>query len=132
VNGTARSLRTGLAALATQTAAVVVILADMPFVTTDMLRTLVQHWRDGTAPLMISDYDGVNASPMLYDRSLFAELQAMEGEGCGRQVVRRYRDEATTVAWPPAALADLDAPEDYERVRARIEAPEDEGSRMSG
>jgi molybdenum cofactor cytidylyltransferase len=113
ING---SLRTGLAALPAETTAAVVMLADMPFVTTEMLRTLVERWRDGTAPLVISEYDGVNAPPMLYGRALFPELLAMEGEGCGRQVVRRHREEAAVVAWPAAALADLDVPEDYERV----------------
>jgi molybdenum cofactor cytidylyltransferase len=129
-HGINRSLRTGLAALPAETTAAMVMLADMPFVTTEMLRTLVERWRDGTAPLVISDYDGVNSPPMLYGRALFPELLAMEGEGCGKQVVRRHREEATAVAWPAAALADLDVPEDYERV-ARVEALEREGSGVS-
>jgi molybdenum cofactor cytidylyltransferase len=123
-HGINRSLRTGLAVLPAETTAAVVMLADMPLVTTEMLRTLAECWRDGTAPLVISDYEGVNAPPMLYGRSLFPELLAMEGEGCGKQVVRRHRDEAATVAWPAAALADLDVPADYERVRAQVEALE--------
>jgi molybdenum cofactor cytidylyltransferase len=122
--GINRSLRTGLAALPAETSAAAVMLADMPLVTTEMLRTLVERWRDGTAPLVISDYEGVNAPPMLYGRPLFPELLAMEGEGCGKQVVRRHREEAASVAWPAAALADLDLPEDYERMRARVEALE--------
>jgi molybdenum cofactor cytidylyltransferase len=123
-HGINRSLRTGLAALPAESTAAVVMLADMPLVTTEMLRTLVERWRDGTAPLVISDYEGVNAPPMLYGRPLFPELLAMEGEGCGKQVVRRHREEAAAVAWPAAALADLDLPEDYERVRARVEGLE--------
>jgi molybdenum cofactor cytidylyltransferase len=123
-DGINRSLRTGLAALPPETTAAVVMLADMPLVTTEMLRTLIERWRDGTAPLVISDYDGVSAPPMLYGRALFPELLAMEGEGCGKQVVRRHREEAAAVAWPAAALADLDVPEDYERVQARIETLE--------
>ncbi|HEX9668863.1 MAG TPA: hypothetical protein VGC93_05200 [Thermoanaerobaculia bacterium] len=56
---------------------------------------------------------------MLYDRVLFGELLEMtEGSGCGRQVVKRHRAEAEILAWPAAALADLDVPEDYERVTA--------------
>ncbi len=123
-HGITRSLRTGLAALPAETTAAVVMLADMPLVTTEMLRRLVERWRDGTAPLVISDYEGVNAPPMLYGRPLFPELLAMEGEGCGKQVVRRHREEAAVIAWPGAALADLDVPEDYERVLARSTAPE--------
>jgi CTP:molybdopterin cytidylyltransferase MocA len=41
--------------------AAVVLLADMPFVTTAMILTLIAKYRQGAAPLVISDYDGVNA-----------------------------------------------------------------------
>ena len=114
------SLRTGLAAVPAEAVAAVVMLADMPFVTTDMLTRLIHSYRKGSAPLVISDFDGVNAPPMLYDRSLFQELELMEGEGCGRQVVRRHRSEAVSVGFPASALTDLDVPEDYERVKAQL------------
>ena len=111
------SLKTGVSAVPAEAQAAMVMLADMPFVTPEMLAGLIARYRSSDAPLVISDYEGVNAPPMLYDRSLFDELLAMTGEGCGRQVVKRHRDEAEVLAWPAAALADLDVPEDYERVR---------------
>jgi molybdenum cofactor cytidylyltransferase len=111
------SLKTGVAALPAEAAAAMVMLADMPFVTPEMIAGLVARYRGTEAPLVISDYEGVNAPPMLYDRSLFGELLAMTGEGCGRQVVKRHRHEAEVLSWPAAALADIDVPEDYARVR---------------
>lgn len=122
--GINRSLRVGIAAVPARACAAVVLLADMPFVTDGMVSTLVERYRESSAPLVVSDYGGVQAPPTVYDRSLFAELGAMEGEGCGREVVRRHRSEAVAVAWPAAALADLDRPEDYERVRAKLGAGE--------
>ena len=116
------SLRTGIAALPERAVAAVVLLADMPFVTARMIAMLVERYRETTAPLVISDYAGVHAPPALYDRSLFAELGAMEGEGCGKQVVKRHLGEALAVPWPAAALADIDLPDDYERVRAELGA----------
>jgi molybdenum cofactor cytidylyltransferase len=100
--------------------AAVVILADMPFVTAAMVRSLVDSYREGTSPLVSSQYGDVNAPPTLYDRSLFPEMLAMTGEGCGKQVVRRHLHEAAFVTWPAAALADVDLPEDYERIRAQL------------
>jgi molybdenum cofactor cytidylyltransferase len=114
------SLRAGIAQVPADSPAAVVMLADMPFVTAAMIRTMVDRYRASEYPLVISDYGGVNAPPMLYDRALFAELGAMEGEGCGRQVVRRHRDQAAVVSWPAEALADVDVPEDYDRARAGI------------
>lgn len=115
--GITSSLHAGLAAVPDDASALVVILADMPHVTPEMLAGLVERHRAGTAPLVISDYEGVSAPPMLYDRSLFGELAAMPGPGCGRQVVKRHRDKADVCTWPAAALADVDVPEDYERTR---------------
>lgn len=112
------SLKTGVRALPETADAVVVMLADMPFVTTEMIASLVSRYRTSDTPLVISDYEGVNAPPMLYDRALFPELQTMEGEGCGKVVVRRHRSEAEVLRWPASALADLDVPADYEQLTA--------------
>jgi molybdenum cofactor cytidylyltransferase len=117
-DGINSSVKAGILAVHRDSRAALVMLADMPFVTSEMIATMVERYRASEAPLVISDYGGVNAPPMLYDRSLFDELLTMTGEGCGRQVVKRHRDEAEVLAWPESALADLDVPEDYERIKA--------------
>lgn len=119
-SGQTTSLRTGIAALPATAEAAVVMLADMPFVTSDMLATVVRRYHDSGAPLVISDFDGVTAPPMLYRRSLFPDVQAMEGDGCGKWVVRSHRGEAAVVSWPGEALSDLDVPDDYERAQTRL------------
>jgi len=117
------SLKTGVADLPADVDAAMVLLADMPFVTPEMIAEMIARYRASEAPLVISDYEGVNAPPMLYDRSLFDELKLMTGEGCGRQVVKRHRHEAEVVSWPATALADIDVPEDYARLRSDTHAP---------
>jgi molybdenum cofactor cytidylyltransferase len=117
--GVNSSLRAGIHAVSESSAqAAVVVLADMPFVTTAMIRTLVNEFRTSDGPLVISDYQGINAPPMLYDRSLFHELAVSEGQGCGKHVVKRHRHEARSVTWPAEALTDLDVPADVERIKA--------------
>ena len=120
-SGINSSLKTGIVNLPATVDAAVVMLADMPFVTADMIASLVERYHArGRPPLVISDYDGVNAPPMLYDRALFPELQTMEGEGCGKVVVRRHRSEAEVLQWPADKLADLDVPSDYEQARLTL------------
>jgi molybdenum cofactor cytidylyltransferase len=116
------SRRAGLAAVPPEAHAAVVLLADMPFVTEQMLATLVARHRDSGAPLVVSEYAGEQAPPTLYDRSLFPEL--LGGEGCSKRVIRNHAGDAVTVAWPAAALTDLDRPEDYERALAKGPGPE--------
>ncbi|MGH9368811.1 MAG: nucleotidyltransferase family protein [Thermoanaerobaculia bacterium] len=122
--GINRSLKVGIGAVPVEARAAVVLLADMPFVTDGMIARLVERFRASDARIVVSDYAGIHAPPTLYDRSLFAELGALEAEGCGKQVVRRHRSEAVAVAWPAAALADVDRPEDWERIRMELAASE--------
>ena len=116
------SVRAGIAALPADVAAGVVLLADMPHVDAPMIATLVARYRTTEALLIASDYDGVHAPPTLVDRSLFAELASEAGGGCAKRLRRRHPLETATVAWPVAALADLDVPDDYERFMARLAA----------
>jgi molybdenum cofactor cytidylyltransferase len=115
-NGQGSSFRCGIAAVPADAAAAVVILADMPMVTADMIIAVRDAYRRTGSPLVLSEYAGVSAPPTLYDRSLFPEIAA--GDGCGRQIVDRHRAEAQPVAWPSERLADLDEPRDLERLRA--------------
>jgi molybdenum cofactor cytidylyltransferase len=116
------SLRTGIAALPPGVQAAVVLLGDMPLVEARMVRDLVAAFREGSAPLAVSLYGEVVAPPIVYSRSLFPELRAIDGDGCGKRVVKRHRAEALELRWPEETLTDLDSPRDVERVRARLEA----------
>jgi len=118
--GKSSSVRAGLAAVPPETIAAIVILADMPLVTAGMLSELVLTYRSGTARVVASRYGGVHAPPVLYDRSLFGELAALDGDGCGKHVVQRHGAEAAILTWPSAALADLDLPSDYARLQSTL------------
>jgi len=110
----------GIAALPPDVSAAVVLLADMPFVSAAMLGTLVERYRAGDVLLVVSEYDRVQAPPSLFDHSLFAELAGEIGRGCPKRMRRRHPEATAVVAWPAAALADLDVPDDYERAQARL------------
>ncbi len=119
--GAGTSVRTGVREVAAGTDAIVVMLADMPFVTAEMIATLARRYRETGAALVASRYGDVQAPPTLYDRALFEELLQIPGERCAKQVVRRHENEAVVVAWPESALRDIDVPADYEGARAELE-----------
>jgi molybdenum cofactor cytidylyltransferase len=114
------SLAAGIAAVPAAAPGALVALADMPFVTAAMMAALARRFREGEEPLVVSEYGGVLAPPMVYARALFPELALGEGEGLGRRVVRRHLAEAVVVPWPAAALDDLDLPGDYARAREAL------------
>ena len=117
---TSGSLHRGLERLPADVEATVVLLADMVLVTRQMLEGLVAAARRSAAPLFVSRYGDVTAPPLLFRRSLFGELMAWTGEGCGKAVVPRHQAEAVYLDWPAAALADVDTPEDFTAAQALI------------
>ena len=99
--------------------AVIVMLADMPFVTSGMLRTVAERHVATAAPIVASRYGETLAPPILYDRRLFTELTRMDRR-CGRQVVKRHRADAVELDWPLDRMRDLDRPSDYANARAEL------------
>jgi molybdenum cofactor cytidylyltransferase len=122
--GIATSLSAGVEAVPPEAEAAVVLLADMPFVDAELVRAVVARQVQTGAPLATARYGGVTAPPTLYTRALFPELRGGEGEGRGREVVRRHAGEAAYVDRPAGALEDLDREEDLQRARARLAAGE--------
>ena len=118
--GMNHSIELGIDAVPDAACAAVVLLADMPFVTSEMIEVLVSRYRSGSARLIVSRYGRVTAPPVLHDRSLFSECIGPDGDGLGREILHQYRDEAVFVDWPESVLSDIDVPGDYERVRAQL------------
>ena len=118
-SGMNTSLRAGIQAVPPEASAAMVLLADMPFVTPEMVRQVAARWSG--EPLAVSLYGDVVAPPILYSCALFPELLEMTAEDCRKRVVKRHRADALEIAWPPMALADLDVPEDVDRVRSEFE-----------
>src|SRR5690606_7780445 len=113
---TSGSLHAALRALEPATDAAVILLADMVYVSTEMLRAVQVAAAESAAPLVVSRYGDVNAPPLLFRRVLWPELLAWHGEGCGKAVVQAHRAEAAMLDWPVEALRDIDTPADYEEL----------------
>ena len=60
--------------------------------------------------------DGQRANPVLFDQVTFKDLSALSGEVGGRKLFSKYGVE--WIPWhDPAALLDVDTPEDYTRLQ---------------
>jgi len=116
------SMQTGIKRVPGDCAGAVVLLGDMPLVKAAMIEALVERFRRGTEPLVLSLYGEVPAPPTLYARSLFPAL-ARAGMGGGREVVLAHRGEAAEIRWPETLLADVDRPEDAARLGVRPAEP---------
>jgi molybdenum cofactor cytidylyltransferase len=121
--GLSTSLRAGLGALRPEVRAVLIVLADQPALTPGLLRALVTRYEATGAPIVAPFHQDRRGNPVLFDRSLFPELLAVEGDRGGRVVLARHHERLERVETDdPAVMMDVDTRQDYERIqRAGIE-----------
>lgn len=118
--GIAASFRTGLAAIA-EDAPVLLMLADLPEITTDDLALMLREWL-ATPDLILrgTAEDGTPGHPVCLPPWCRPELLALQGDEGARGLLARHRDRSRMIALPGAhATTDLDTPEDWASWRRR-------------
>jgi molybdenum cofactor cytidylyltransferase len=117
-DGMSTSLRAGLHALRPEAQATLIALADQPGLSAELLDALVARYLKSGAPIVAPYHRGSRGNPVLFDRALFAELLAVEGDRGGREVVARHAQEVDRVdLTSPAMLVDVDTPEEYDSAK---------------
>jgi molybdenum cofactor cytidylyltransferase len=120
--GQSTSLRCALDALDESVDAVLFVLGDQPGVPLDVINRLLDSYRDEPALIVQPRYKQGRGNPVLFDRSLFAQLRDLRGDTGARPILRQRRDQIRLVdasEWDRPE--DVDTWEDYRRVRLRIE-----------
>jgi molybdenum cofactor cytidylyltransferase len=115
--GMGSSFRTAVSHLGESEAAMFA-LADHPFVTTNEYRMVLDAWRQQSPAIVSVRYGDVVAPPHLWSREFFPELAQLQHGA--RSVLQRHQDRTLVLQFPPDLLMDLDTPEDYELVKARV------------
>ncbi|MDA7965292.1 nucleotidyltransferase family protein [Ruegeria sp.] len=114
------SLRGALAQVPDDATAVMILLADLPDLTEQDLRTVRQSvadhpdhliWRGATS-------DGKPGHPVVFDKSLFSQLSQLTGDAGAQSIVKAQTDKVHIQPLPNGnALLDLDTPEDWAKWR---------------
>jgi CTP:molybdopterin cytidylyltransferase MocA/ADP-ribose pyrophosphatase YjhB (NUDIX family) len=112
--GMSTSLKAGLRAVRPEVDAVVVLLADQPFISSEIIDGLIDLHALTEAKIVRPRYGGEPGNPVLWDQSLFRELMEQTGDQGGRALLQEYRDEVVWLDLPDARLqTDVDTPEAY-------------------
>lgn len=111
--GCASSLLAGLDA-AEPCAAIVLLLGDMPGVTSDTIDAVVRAWRDERSFGAIASYRGALGHPLLFAAEVFPELRTLHGDKAIWKIVdREPPDTLRRVAVDADLPQDIDTWSDY-------------------
>lgn len=113
--GIASSIRAGISSSADQPA-VIIALADEPRVDRSLALSLIRQWQDTSAPVVATRFEGEIGHPVLFDRSMFADLLALDGDTGARGLIRAMGDRARYVDILRPRPIDVDTPEDVRKL----------------
>jgi molybdenum cofactor cytidylyltransferase len=120
--GISSSIRVGIEALNVikkEAKAVVLMVCDQPFISPQLINQLVEVHETTLKPIVASQYANTLGVPALFNRSLFAKLTTLSGTDGARQVIKKYLGEVLAIPFPEGVF-DLDTPDDYEQLYAKV------------
>ncbi|WP_429815424.1 NTP transferase domain-containing protein [Ensifer sp. B1-9] len=112
LSGMASSLTAGLSAIDERGAGMLVMLADMPDVTTDDLRKLLDRFSaEGGRAVIRATAAGQRGNPVILPRQTFSAVRQLVGDVGARHIIEKCGLPVIDVELGPAARLDLDTPE---------------------
>jgi molybdenum cofactor cytidylyltransferase len=113
--GQSTSVQAGLAALSPEVDAAVFVLGDQPGIDPNVIDALIAAWSESRSLIVAPLYEDGMGNPVLFDRRVFPELTALQGDTGARPVVQAYHASGELLLVPVAGSSppDVDTEADY-------------------
>jgi CTP:molybdopterin cytidylyltransferase MocA len=99
--------------------AIVVLLADQPLVTIDLLDSMFRQLRRTDISIVLSDHGEATGPPSLFAAAHFDELMALSGDQGAKAIASKHLSAIARIPFPDGAW-DIDSPEAWEQfIQAR-------------
>jgi len=118
--GQLSSIQLALCSLNQEFAAGMIWPVDLPAVSEDLVRRLVQLFSDSEPKIALPMHGGRRGHPAIFDRSLFQEFMKASPEEGPKGILARYRNASAILPTEEkASVQDIDTPADYEDLTGR-------------
>lgn len=117
--GMGTSIQAGIAqlsALSQNIEAVVIVLCDQPFVSSQLIDQIVEAYRSTHKAIVASEYAGIPGVPALFSHTLFAELMKLDASVGAKHIIQKHSHNVYRVPFSKGAI-DIDTPKDYEHLQ---------------
>jgi molybdenum cofactor cytidylyltransferase len=113
--GIASSIRAAVTSCSDRPA-IMIALGDEPRVARGVIVDVLQRWEETGAPIVAPRFNGTIGHPVLFDRSCFADLLALDGDVGARGVIRRMANVVQYVDVDQPPPIDVDTPGDLRKL----------------
>ena len=124
--GMGTSIAAGIASLSPSIDGALIVPADMPFLSADLVERLIGSFMagNGQTPAHPVLEDGTSVGPVLWPRSMFARLMALTGETGGKSLlIGQTTFKIQLTAADQHVLTDIDTHEDLDRAMRTVGKP---------
>jgi len=112
--GQLSSLITAIKTTPPQTQAILVCLADMPFITAEVVNEIIGKFKETDAPIIVPVFDNKRGHPPLFARAVFDELLSAPAEQGARFVLCSNEQRTLELQTSESGiLIRIDTPDDY-------------------
>jgi len=118
-SGQGSSLAAGIEALDESVDAAIILLGDQPGIRAEIIDAVIAAYVGRGASIVIPTYLGQRGNPVLFDRSLFQELQTIAGDTGARLLLGKRQAGIQTVPFDFAPPPDIDTMDDYQKMVER-------------
>ncbi len=120
--GQGSSIAVGVSAAPAGAEAVLIVLGDQPRLPPQVIPGLITAFRHTGKAITAPRYREGQGNPVLFGPQVISELRALTGDRGARAVIEKDTSRVAWVDFDEPMPADVDTPEDYDRVRSRDQA----------
>lgn len=120
-SGMGSSIRAGMQHIDPDTDWALLLLVDQPHISIHHLQQLIQP--QNTYPINATAYGQKIGVPAAFHRKLFEELRMLSGQEGARKLIRSQPERVFHIPFE-AAAQDIDTPEDYAALTAKLRNPD--------
>ncbi len=120
-SGLASSLRCGIGALPEKCSSAMILLADMPNISSQMIDQMVQAYKNaGDRTIVLATSHGKRGNPVLWSSSYFDALKNISGDVGARHLIGENADQVIEVELGDAAALDIDTPAELHKQKGEL------------
>jgi molybdenum cofactor cytidylyltransferase len=120
--GMAESFRAGIAALSDSIGAALIVLGDMPLVSSATIEKILAAFDpEEGREIVVPVHDGQRGNPVLWGAKFFPELLGVSGDTGARNILLKHMESVAEINIPDdTVLHDFDTPESLKDINAEV------------